>query len=65
MTVDTVEEHLRVRLNEEEDEVKKVVEAVPCNIQNIFTSVTALTAICPFKMPQFKAPTPPKMNKMY
>ena len=51
LTVDTVEEHLRVRLNEEEDEVKKVVEAVPCNIQNIFTSVTAITAICPLKMP--------------
>ncbi len=29
LTVETVEEHLRVRLNDEDEDVKKVVEAVP------------------------------------
>ena len=51
LTVDTVEEHLRVRLNEEEDEVKKVVEAVPCNIKR-FLQVSLLSLLsAPSKCP--------------
>ena len=30
LTVETVEEHRRVRLSDEDEDVRKVVEAVPC-----------------------------------
>jgi hypothetical protein len=36
LIVETVEEHRRVRLSDEDDEVKKVVEAVPWNNEQLY-----------------------------
>jgi hypothetical protein len=33
LTVETVDEHLSVRLKDDEEEVRNVVEAVPCKIK--------------------------------